>query len=862
MAKLSKLHRTLTALAAAGALLPLPLEARIDPPPGMATSAANAVLPASRTNLGLNLFNPVTDHAAPTDGATDATAAIVASLADCSAAGGGQVTLGPYQFAVTSASLTVPQNCTLRGSWWPGNERASPPNFTTKPAILLSASYTINLAAGAGLEDVAVFRNGMATPTTARQALTDIAGWSGTAITQTGDSAQVRNVYVVGFGTCFSVSGHARPYIDHFYGDCINGFALDGVHDVGVIQNFEFWPFYVHNSAWAVTTYAVSGAADNGSGAIRLTIPTNILVTGDTVQVSAVGGFTGANNRWVATVVDGTHIDLQGSQSAPETIGTWTSGSRAVAVTSLDSLAVGQTVNGVNIAAGSTISAIDFAQSVIYLSAASTGAGSNTALTFANGTFTNGGSVMLDAGRRAGTAVSVTNSETSQFSNGFVYGWDIPAHLGTGAVWISFANFSCDNSAAHDPATRCMVIDGDARGTIWSAGSTASVSTPLFVNSTNPEPQLISHIEMNSPCASCGMLFSIGKGAVTLNGVSSAVTDQAYIANTVDRVSLSGGVLAGITLVYDGARTAGWLATHTDASTILATGPRGGGSTVENLTINDLNAGGTNTLQVLGRNNVNGAVMRLGGDGGTTPDKYIRVHSGAFQILNSGYTATILGLSDAGALNVPAGGITTGASGAAGSLTMGNATSGTITLQPITGALGTVTLSLPAANDTLVGRATTDTLTNKTVTDEINQEFLVSTSTLTKTNDTSFAVVPGLSQTLTAGKTYSCHGHLTGVSGASGGIKVALVATSSLSATSATFTGLGWNGMTVVAQTTVAALGSNIIASTAVYSDLYITGSIVVNAGGVINVEAAQNVSNGTATTALAGSTFGCVRVN
>lgn len=61
--------------------------------------------------------------------------------------------------------------------------------------------------------------------------------------------------------------------------------------------------------------------------------------------------------------------------------------------------------------------------------------------------------------------------------------------------------------------------------------------------------------------------------------------------------------------------------------------------------------------------------------------------------------------------------ITLGVAGTSvGSVDFKNATSGTVTLAPVTGALGTVTLSLPATTDTLVGKTTTDTLTNKTLT--------------------------------------------------------------------------------------------------------------------------------------------------
>lgn len=81
-------------------------------------------------------------------------------------------------------------------------------------------------------------------------------------------------------------------------------------------------------------------------------------------------------------------------------------------------------------------------------------------------------------------------------------------------------------------------------------------------------------------------------------------------------------------------------------------------------------------------------------------------------MIGQGTTATAVD-ADAGLV---AGALSLGATGTAGSVTMGNATSGTLTLQPVTGALGAVTVSLPAATDTLVGKATTDTLTNKTLT--------------------------------------------------------------------------------------------------------------------------------------------------
>lgn len=58
----------------------------------------------------------------------------------------------------------------------------------------------------------------------------------------------------------------------------------------------------------------ITGAANNGSGLIRLTVDdASSLRTGMKMQVREVGGTTEANGTFVLTKIDATHVDLQGS---------------------------------------------------------------------------------------------------------------------------------------------------------------------------------------------------------------------------------------------------------------------------------------------------------------------------------------------------------------------------------------------------------------------------------------------------------------------------------------------------------------------------------------------------------------------
>jgi len=66
--------------------------------------------------------------------------------------------------------------------------------------------------------------------------------------------------------------------------------------------------------AIAPGSQTITGAADNGSGLIRLTVgSTSGWSTGNVKAISGVVGTTEADGNWTVTVIDGTHIDLQGS---------------------------------------------------------------------------------------------------------------------------------------------------------------------------------------------------------------------------------------------------------------------------------------------------------------------------------------------------------------------------------------------------------------------------------------------------------------------------------------------------------------------------------------------------------------------
>lgn len=102
--------------------------------------------------------------------------------------------------------------------------------------------------------------------------------------------------------------------------------------------------------------------------------------------------------------------------------------------------------------------------------------------------------------------------------------------------------------------------------------------------------------------------------------------------------------------------------------------------------------------------------------------------------------------------------ITLGVAGTSvGALILNNATSGSITIQPVTGALGTSVISVPAATDTLVTLTATQTLSNKTFTTPV-----LGVATATSINKiTLTAPATGSTLTIIDGKTLTSNNTLT-----------------------------------------------------------------------------------------------------
>lgn len=249
------------------------------------------------------------------DGVADDTGAFNAAIT--AANGNGIINITSSKKYLLNSSITLPSGVFIQGDVTAGEVSSTWNANSVRSRLVLGTGVTINFSSASGILGCSILRNGISlNPVDQQACFVNQAAYSGTGLTISSTSgAVVRDCVIIGFALGIFCSHSSRFHIYNTRGDCTAGIWVDEMHDIAELDTVQWSEMAGPASGNQFPTFPITGAANNGSGLIRLTMAsTTGLLTGNRMWVSGVTGTTEANNVWIGTVVDSTHVDLQNSK--------------------------------------------------------------------------------------------------------------------------------------------------------------------------------------------------------------------------------------------------------------------------------------------------------------------------------------------------------------------------------------------------------------------------------------------------------------------------------------------------------------------------------------------------------------------